>query len=552
VLKRGRVTNEDKADVRELGVEEAIVAADEAAAKKAEARAASESAKSSALVTAGIILSRIFGLARVKMQAYFFGLGPWADLLAAAFRVGNITQNLLGEGTLSASFIPIYMKLKSKGDVEASRRFALACFGLLLLVALAASIVGIIFAPWLTWLLAAGFDPALLESTVRAVRILFPMTGLLALSAWGLGVLNSHKRFFLPYAAPVVWNVAQMVGLYVAGRGLGLEGEALALAVCASALVGAVLQLLILLPSARRLLGSLKPSFDAKDPNVREAAKRLPAVLLGRGIIQISGLLDTGLATLLGVGAVAAFTSAQNIYLLPMAILGTGEAAVALPEMSADGAEEDRERRNAALRTRLGTSLARVTILTVPTMLAFMLLGHEITTVILRGGKFDHESAARVIPLLTAYGFALLGNASCRVLTTTCYALGDPKTPARYAIYRVVASAIGALGLMRVFGVLGIVLGSVIAAWVETFALGLKLRSQIGGLGLEKVPLARVLVLAVVTVGPAYGAHLLMPASMDGRVIAALGVLGIAGIAFLFAAPALKLLDPRSLLRRRK
>src|SRR5262249_13287120 len=263
----------------------------------------------------------------------------------------------------------------------------------------------------------------------------------------------------------------------------------------------------------------------------------------GRGVIQISGLIDTALVSFLGAGAVSSFTNAQVVYLLPMSLLGTGEAAAALPEMAGETAENDRERRDAALRKRLGASLARITTLTVPTTFAFLLLGRELVALLLQGGSFDADATARVTPLLAAYGFALLGNASGRVLTTMSYAIGDAKTPARYAIYRVVASTIVALGLMRMFDVMGVVLGAVFAAWVETVARGWKLRQQIGGLGLSQIPFTKTLLLGALSVGPAVLLREVLPAGIaPPRLIAAL-TLAVFGAAFAVFAPLLGLFD---------
>jgi len=318
-----------------------------------------------------------------------------------------------------------------------------------------------------------------------------------------------------------------------------------------SALVGAGLQLLILLPSARALLGAIGPRFDTKDESVREATSRLPSVLLGRGVIQISGLVDTLLVSFLGAGANAAFGYAQTVYLLPMSLLGTGEAAAALPEMASESAEEDRAKRDAALRERLGASLSRVVVLTMPAMMAFLVLGEELIRVLLQGGQFDAEATARVTPLVGAYGVALLGNASGRVLTTTSYAIGDAKTPARYALVRVVASTAGALVLMRFFDVMGVVLGAVIAAWVETVALGLKLRGQIGGLGLGKIAFGRSLLLGAASVAAGVIVRAALPADVAQTPLGSLAILAAFGASFAIFAPSLGLIDLRSLLRRR-
>ncbi|KYF60940.1 murein biosynthesis integral membrane protein MurJ, partial [Sorangium cellulosum] len=513
--------------------------------------AAPSAARSSAMVTAGIILSRLVGLLRQRVTAHFFGTSELADVLAAAFRAGNITQNLLGEGTLSATFIPVYARLRAAGDARRAAHFALSALGLLLVAAAAASALGVLAAPWLSFLVAAGFSEEKLASTTRIVRIVFPMTGLLVLSAWGLGVLNAHRRFFLPYAAPVAWSAAQIAGLLVCGAWLGMRGEPLAEALAWSAFAGAALQLALLLPSARSLLGGLTPRLDARDPSVREAGGKLPAALLGRGIIQVSGLVDTLLVSFLGTGANAAFNYAQTVYLLPMSILGTGEAAVALPEMARDTADADVARRNEAMSRRLGASLARITVLTVPTTAVFMLLGRELITLLLQTGTFDRASTARVEPLVCAYGLALLGNAAGRVLITASFALGDTRTPARYALYRVLVSTGLALLLMQRLDVLGVVLGAVIAGWVEAIALARRVRREIGGLGLDQIRIGRVAALTAVSVGSGVALRAALPDAFAATPWGAALILATCGGAFAVAAPALGLFSLRSLLRRR-
>jgi putative peptidoglycan lipid II flippase len=514
--------------------------------------AAHAGARSAAMVTAGIILSRLFGYARQRVVAHYFGTSVQADAITAGFRIGNITQNLLGEGTLSASFIPVYAKLRAAGRSRDATHFALACLGLLLAAVAVASAIGVGAAPWLAWLVAAGFDAERLAMTARLVRVLFPMTALLVLSAWGLGVLNAHRRFFLPYAAPVVWSLAQIAGLVVFGTWLHRRGEPLAMALAWSALAGGILQLLVLLPVARSLLGDLRPRLDTKDPNVREAGRRLPGVLLGRGVIQISGLVDNLLVSFLGAGAIAVFGYAQFIYLLPMSLLGTGEAAAQLPEMARDAAEADPARQHAALRARLGDSLARITALAVPTTAALAVFGREVVSVLLETGAFTRATTHLVAPVLGAYGLALLGNAAGRVLTTTAFALGDTRTPARFAIYRVVASTAVAIALMRPLGVLGVVLGAVVAAWIESAALAGRLRGVIGGIGLERVPAARVAVVTAACVGAGLGARWLLPAAFGASRLGAAAVLAAFCAAFAVAAPAAGVVRMGSLLRRRR
>ncbi len=510
------------------------------------------SGRGAMLVTAGILFSRVFGLVRQRIIGHYFGISGLADVIAAAFRIGNITQNLLGEGTLSASFIPVYARTRAAGRNEEAVRFALTALGFLLLAVGTVAAAGVALAPALTRLVAPGFEGERLALTTSATRILFPMFALQVLSAWALGVLNAHRRFFLAYAAPVAWSAAQIGALVFFGEAAGQRGEPLLAILVWSALAGAVLQLLVLLPAARALLGELRPRLDRADPRLREAVLRLPSALLGRGVILLSGLIDFALASLFGTGAQAAMNAAQMIYLLPMALLGTGEAAAALPDMASDTAEQDVGRRNERLRARLGGSLARVTALAVPATLALAIFGGEIVRVALQSGDFDEAAAERVRVLVLAYSFALLGNASARVLTTMAWAIGDTRTPARYAVFRVVVSTACSLLLMQRLEVVGVILGAVVAAWAETLALGWKLRKDIGGLGLEHVPWSRIAALGAASVAPALLARWALPAAFGRSFVGSSLVLAAFGAAFALAAPALGLFEVRSLLRRRR
>jgi len=169
-------------------------------------------------VAAGILLTRVLGYVRERVFAYYFGNDSIpADAFRAALRIPNTIRNLLGEGTLSASFIPVYAALNERPDKGAARALAGAVLGLLLLASGVLALLGIALAPAITTVIAKGFDEPRRQLTITLVRILFPMTGLMVISAWCLGILNTHRQFFLPYAAPALWNVAGIVAMLAAG-----------------------------------------------------------------------------------------------------------------------------------------------------------------------------------------------------------------------------------------------------------------------------------------------------------------------------------------------
>ena len=181
------------------------------------------------LVFAGILISRLIGLLRQRVINHYFGLTDAADAFAAALRVPNFLQNLFGEGVLSASFIPVYARLRAEGHDDEADRVAGAIGAILALGSAVVVLLGVLATPYLMWAIAPGYHGAKRELVILLVRILFPGTGLLVCSAWCLGILNSHRKFFLSYTAPVVWNMAMIITILIY-RGDDLDTLAVKLA----------------------------------------------------------------------------------------------------------------------------------------------------------------------------------------------------------------------------------------------------------------------------------------------------------------------------------
>src|SRR3989442_15657648 len=205
-----------------------------------------KTSRSAFLVATGILFSRLAGLVRLRVFAYYFGLeSDAADAFNAAFRIPNFLQNLFGEGALSASFIPVYATLVSRGEGREADRVPGAVGSLLALGVAAIVLVGVLATPVLIAAIAPGFTGAKRELTIQIVRVLFPGAGLLVLSAWCLGVLNSHNRFLLSYTAPVMWNAAMIATLIIYGRSTLPQ---LAILLAWGSVIGSALQFAVQLP----------------------------------------------------------------------------------------------------------------------------------------------------------------------------------------------------------------------------------------------------------------------------------------------------------------
>ena len=265
--------------------------------------APSSSRRFAFLVASGIFLSRVAGLIRDRVFAHYFGNSDAADVFKAALRIPNFLQNLFGEGVLSASFIPVYANLLARGDKEEARKTAGAIAALLTLSTSVLVLLGVLTAPWLIDAIAPGFQGEKRELTALLVRILFPGAGLLVASAWCLGVLNSHRKFFLSYTAPVLWNLAMIAGMLAFGA--GRAQNSLVVITAWASVVGSALQVLVQLPMVFKLLGGLKLSLAHQAEHVRTVVRNFFPVFVSRGVIQLSAYVDALLASLLPTGAVA-------------------------------------------------------------------------------------------------------------------------------------------------------------------------------------------------------------------------------------------------------
>jgi len=470
--------------------------------------------RSAVLVGAGILLSRLAGLVRDRVFAHYFGNSAAADAFKAAIRIPNLLQNLFGEGVLSASFIPVYAGLLARKDEEDAGRVAgalatlLAC-GISLLV-----LLGVLLTPVLVDLIAPGFEGEKRELTIRLVRILFPGAGLLVLSAWCLGILNSHHRFFMAYTAPVVWNLAMIVSLLGFGGRLGQYPLAEVLAW--GAVIGSLLQLAVQLPAVLRLVTRLRFSLQWAVPGVRTVVRNFVPVCIGRGVLQLSAFVDVLLASLLPTGAVAALSYAQTLYTLPLSLFGMSVSAAELPAM-ASALGNDREVA-AHVQRRLDAGLRQIAYWVVPSAMAFLVLGDVIIAAVYQSGRFTQHDVVYVWGILAGSAVGLLASTLGRLYASTYYALRDTRTPLYYAMVHVLlATVLGygmairlppLLGIDARWGVAGLSASAGIAAWVEFALLRHTLNRRIGPTGLPLAVSLRLWTAAVVAAAAALAGKL--------------------------------------------
>ncbi len=485
-------------------------------------------------VAAGILLSRISGLIRQRVFAHFFGNSDAGDAFYAALKIPNFLQNLFGEGVLSASFIPVYANLVAKNDHEKAGKVAGIIFSILSLLMSVLTVLGIYLTPYLIDLVAPGFSGEKRSLTILLVQIIFPGTGLLVLSAWCLGILNSHHRFFLSYAAPVLWNGAIIVALIWHGP---ISNQS-RLAVYASwgLVAGSLLQFMIQLPGALRLIPSLKLGLSLRFEPVWIILINFIPVVIARGVVQVSAYIDNILASYLPGGAVSALSYAQAIYMLPISLFGLSMSAAELPVMAGvHGLENQAE----FFQKRINNGLRQIAFFVVPSIVGFLFLGDVIVSALYQSGEFGAESTRYVWAVLAGYAVGLFATTLGRLYSSAYYSLRDTKTPLRFALIRVfLATVLGYylglklpawFGISASWGAAGITVSAGIAAWLEYFLLQRGLNSKIGKTGLASSFLIKLWASSLLCGALGWGLKLISPAN---PILRAGGVIGGFGILY--------------------
>ena len=536
-----------------------------AATPAAPARTPARSGGAAAMVAAGILVSRVAGFVRQRVFAYYLGTSAAADAWTAAFRIPNVLQNLLGEGVLSASFIPVYASLRARGNDQQARAVAGAVAGLLGLVTALFALAGILATPWLLNAIAPGFEGATRDLAIQLVRIFFPGISLLVLSAFCLGVLNSHHRFFLSYAAPVVFSVAVIAALVFGGQ-RHLGQFPLAVVSAWGAVAGAALQMAVQVPTVLRLLGpGTRVSLGRGNADVAEVVRNFLPVVAGRGVVQLSAYVDAAIASEIGLGTVAAFGYAQLIYTLPVSLFGMAISAASLPSMSAAQADPGAQEK---LRAQLATGLRSIAFPVVASVVLFLVFGDVLCAALFQNGRFGPGEVRYVWLILAGSTVGLLAATMGRLYSSAFYALRDTRTPLRFAILRVVLTLvlglICGLWLPRVWGVprygaAGLTASAGVAGWIEFFLLRRSLSRRVGAAEVPAGLLARLWGSAVAAAALAFCVRLLLeraplPLPLSRWALhpipLAVAVLGTYGAAYFGATLLLGVPEAKAMLRR--
>jgi putative peptidoglycan lipid II flippase len=485
-------------------------------------------ARSTAIFALATGLSRILGLVREIVAAYYFGAAGKINAFTVAFQVPNLVRSLVADAALSSAFVPVFSELLEKGDRKRAWRVASSLFWLMLLGLGALTALFIVIAP----LVIAPFgDPGGdRELAIGLSRVLFPIVALLGVSGVIVGILNSYEHFTVPALTPVFWNLAIIAGL-VLGVPHADSIDAKLYIYAVSIVVGTVIQVLLPLPWLRGLDGRLQVVLDWRDPAVRRVFVLMVPVTIGLGLINFNLVIDSIFASRLIDPELAptAIDKAFRIYMLPQGMFSVAVATVLFPSLSRLAARGELD----AFRHTVGLGLRQISFLLVPASAASAVLAEPIVRLIYQRGQFGPHQTHVVAGALAAFAAGLTFNGTMLMLNRAFFSLQSPWLPTAVAFGNLGLNA--ALdGVFYRFGTWGIPLSTTLVNIAGTAALLDLLRRRLGGIELVRTARAFVLitVASAVLAGVSYGVWRLLDEALGrslGAQIASLGAALVAG-----------------------
>jgi len=433
--------------------------------------------KSTSILSAGTLASRILGFFRDVILARLLGTGFRADAFFVALKIPNLFRDLVGEGAVNAAVVPVLSEYHAK-EREAFWNFISVIFCLSLIILSGITILGIIGSPFIVRAIAPGFisEPSKLLLTIELTRFMFPYLIFIGITAYAIGILHTFRSFVVPAFAPCLLNISIIISALIAGRYMEEPVYGLAIGV----LIGGVLQLLAQIPPLLKSGVRFRPPKTLRHPGAKKIGKLLLPRLVGSGVYQLTVLVDTfcaSLAAIVGAGGISAIYYANRIIQFPMGIFSVAMASALLPSLSDMAHKKDME----SIKKTVVFSLENIFFVMCPTMVILMLLANPIIRVLFQRGEFGAYSTDITAGVLSFYAIGLFSFGGIKILVTAFHALQDTKTPVKAAALCLVINATLNFILMGPLKVGGIALASSIAGTIDFFILFWIMDRRLGG-----------------------------------------------------------------------
>lgn len=501
------------------------------------------------VVGGATLLSRVLGYIRDMVIARTFGAGTATDAFWVAFRIPNTLRELLGEGALSAAFVPVFTEHLTRRGREAAWALASRALTLLAVILLGIVGLGILAAPAVVWILAPGFSqvPDKVPLTVLLTRLMFPYIFCVGIAALLMGVLNSLRQFLMPALSPTLLNVAMIIAALALPPFLSPPILALAVGV----LIGGFGQLLVQVPAARRQGMPFRVTWETSDPGVRQIGRLMLPGVMTLGMTQFSVFIDSFLASFLAEGSVSYLTFAFRLIQLPIGVVGVAIGTATFPVLSTAAARGDRGK----LLSTLSAGIRQALFLTLPALVGLLLFRQPIVYLLFEGGRFSRAATEATAAVLFFYAMGLCFYVINRILLPTYYALQDTRTPMAVGGIWLTTKILLSLLLIRPLAAGGLALATAIASAVNLGCLllflfrrhGLTLHAEIltsGGKSSAAALLMGGLSAVLLTVADPFAVT-----SVVWRVALILGEIGVSALFYMAVALGLKSEEARALLR---
>ena len=439
------------------------------------------------------MISRVFGMLRDMAFAYFFGAAGLMDGWVIAFKIPNLARRLFGEGAASSSLIPVYSEQLHK-DPEAAKK--LACTVVTVVFIILAGIVllgeGIIWGYYGFFSIHPSTDLKLALS-----GIMLPYTILICVVAILAGILNAHRHFAMPAAAPIVLNIVIIGSLCIGGWGFGIQPDKLVFIVAAAVLFAGLAQLFMQLRPLRTRGILIRPAWQVRSEAFRKIIFLMGPMILGLTATQINTLADDFIALWFSgsqekgeiflmfgreirypmwEGAVSQLFYSQRLYQFPLGVLGISLATAIFPVMSSEAARRDFD----ALVKTISRGIRGAVFIALPATAGLLLVRNLVISVIFERGRFTSSDTTLTAGVLMFYSLGLCGFFMQQVATRAFYSMQDSKMPARSAVVAVCVNIVLNLILIWFMGTAGLALSTAMCSYLQVVILVIALRRRFG------------------------------------------------------------------------
>jgi putative peptidoglycan lipid II flippase len=519
--------------------------------RRVDERSGRRLARSTAIFSLATGLSRVFGLVREVVAAYYFGAAGKINAFTVAFQVPNLVRALVADAALSSAFVPVFTELQERGDRQRAWRVASSLFWLVLLCLTALTALFIVVAPWI---IGAFGDPGGdRQLAIGLSRVLFPIVALLGVSGIVVGILNSYERFTVPALSPVFWNVAIIVGLVI-GVPQSDSIDTKLYVYAASIVIGTVIQVLLPMPWLRGLDGRLRVLIDWRDPAVWRVLKLMLPVTLGLGLINFNAVIDSVFASRLIDPELAptAIDKAFRLYMLPQGIFSVAITTVLFPSLARLSARGDQT----GFRDTLGLGLRQIAFLLIPAGVMSAVLAEPITRLVYQRGQFELSQTPVVAGALAAFSAGLFFNGMMLLLNRGFFSLQSNWIPTSVALGNLGLNA-GLDAAFYRFGTWGIPLATSVVNVAGSAVLLVLMRRRLGRLGFGAIAdsVMRIVVASAALAGAAYGIWYVIDRGLGRSFAGQLASVGLALVVgtavYLLACRALKVRELGALLALR-